>query len=249
MRWLPFGDYTRRGFAPSTAAVRRAAPLDPPSRRGVEAHEALSLRALPLTAAPSRGAKAFKACVVDQSEKPGEREPSASPSSGSATSSKRPAPKKYPRERTFVAVVFFACAISWGLSGAVAIHADAFAPPPPDEAPAGTCADAIRSLHGSYVRALALNVASDEGATLRPRAPLQEPATVTELARLDRQLEGLRARCTAEGEGGATAHRALEVWRHQAEDVTRLSERVLTPDAQRALGYHSPATRSEGTRP
>lgn len=137
-------------------------------------------------------------------------------------------------------MTFFFLAGGWGIKGAVAIHQDTFRDAPASAAPPGTCSEAIRGLHGAYERAFAMTVPDGPNGELRSRAPLQEPATAVELARLDLQLGALGPRCTSEGEAAQRAYRAFDVWRHQAEDVTRLAERVLTPDAQRALGYHSP---------
>lgn len=176
--------------------------------------------------------------MVDRSDKPSGSESAPTPERAANA-----APKRYPLERRIVAVTFFVLAGGWGIRGAYAIHADTFREAPASSAPPGTCSEAIRALHGAYEHAFAITVAGERPGELRSRAPLQEPATVAELARLDEQLGALSTRCNGEGEGGQTAYRALEVWRHQAEDVTRLAERVLSPDAQRALGYQSPAPR------
>lgn len=175
--------------------------------------------------------------MADRSDTPRAPEPSATPAA------KGPRTRGYPRERAVVTVLFFAAAIGQSLYSAAMIHAETFRTPAAGASAPAPCSRGVRELYAGYARALATTTTDPQGA-LRPRAPLREAGTAATLAGLDESLRALAATCAAEGPAAREAHAALEVWRHQAEDLTRLAERVLAADAERALRYESPPQRS-----
>jgi hypothetical protein len=136
-----------------------------------------------------------------------------------------------------VGAIFFALVAAVTLNGAVVIYRDTFRAATV-ASPYRSCSEGIRALHAAYERALRTTVHSD--GTAVPTRPSAEPAVQATLSRLDEQLRALRPRCADEGRAADEAYEALTLWRFRAEDLSRVDERVLTPDAERALRYQSP---------
>ena len=104
--------------------------------------------------------------------------------------------------------------------GAGVLHREVYAdraPNPVDR----ECVPALRRLHAGYERAWEAQ-----------RVGLATP----EVAVLDGDLRGLRARCAREGDASRAAFDHLERWRYRAEDQVRLWREAVGDEAGRALG-------------
>lgn len=134
--------------------------------------------------------------------------------------------------------VFFALVTAVTLNGAIVMYRDTFrdAAVP---APAATCSEGLRGLYRDFTAALA--TVRQQGDRAVPQSPSRDPAAMAALGRLDEQLLALRPVCAREGASAREAYDSLTLWRYRAEDLSRVEERVLNPDAERALRYQSPA--------
>lgn len=165
-------------------------------------------------------------------------DPATPTTASEADAAQLPPPRvRFRRERVAVAVVFFALTGGVIVNGAVEIHKDTFR-----RAAVGstfpTCSDGISALYQEFTAQFASTTA--EGAQLVPRRPLEDPAVRAQLAQLDEQLLALREVCAREGSSAMSAYDSLTLWRHQSQDLAAVAERMLTPDAERALRYRSP---------
>lgn len=148
-------------------------------------------------------------------------------------------PRRYTADRVFVGVLFFAITGYTIVNGCVRIYRDTYREPAATPA-FRTCSDGIHGLFGGFSTQLA-NVASSGEGPLAPRRPSSDTAVRASLAVLDESLLGLRRTCDREGTNASDAYQALTLWRFKAQDLSRLAEQALNPDAERALRYQSPA--------
>jgi hypothetical protein len=160
--------------------------------------------------------------------------------SDDATEAPQPRPKRrYALERSLVGVVFFAITGAVIVNGAVRIwhdtYRDATVP-----SPAADCSSGIALLYNRFQMQLSIAPSTPSG--FAPRWPLRDPEVVRALTALDEQLLALRPVCTREGHDAIDAYDSLTLWRYRAEDLARVDAHRLTPDAERALRYHSPGT-------
>ena len=157
-----------------------------------------------------------------------------------------PPRKRYGRERAFVAVVFFALTGAVIVNGAAQIWRDTYrsARVP---APYATCSEGIHRLYRDF--RVKLETADYERGAM-PRRPSADPASRADVAMYDELLIALRPLCEREGADAHSAYDALTLWRHQYEDLSRVQEHTLVPDAERALRYVSPGARNpSGSEP
>lgn len=159
-----------------------------------------------------------------------------SPPSQTEASSRPKSP--YGRERLTLGISLVLFIILFSLPGTIQVYRTTLGAP---SAPSRfrTCEDGVRSLYAGFARKLsALELESE---SIAPRKPITDPATRSDLRLLDDSLRALEPVCAAEGPQGREAWASLERWRHRTEDNARLIEQNVTPDAERALRYHSPA--------
>lgn len=148
-------------------------------------------------------------------------------------------PRRYTADRVFVGVLFFAITGYTIVNGCVQIYKDTYREP--TAMPAfRTCSDGIHGLYGGFSAQLASVANSGEG-TSAPRRPSSDSAVRGALTLLDESLLGLRRVCDREGPNASDAYESLTLWRFKAQDLSRLAEQALNPDAERALRYQSPA--------
>lgn len=162
-----------------------------------------------------------------------------SPSSVAVEAEGDPRPKNpYGRERLALGLTLVAVIILFSLPGTITVYRTTLGAPS-QQTRFRTCEDGVRALYAGFARKLsALELESD---SISPRRPITDPATRSDLRALDDALRSLEPLCAAEGAQGRDAWGALERWRHRTEDNARLIEQNVTPDAERALRYHSPA--------
>ncbi len=163
--------------------------------------------------------------------------PASSPPADAETPPGPPPRKRYARERMAVAIVFFAIAGVVIVNGAVTIWHDTYRGGRV-AAPYATCSDGLHDLYGRFLRKL--STADLNRASAPPRRPSADAPARADIAMLDELLISLRPLCEREGAAAREAYDSLTLWRHQAEDLSRVEERVLVPDAERALRYASP---------
>lgn len=169
-----------------------------------------------------------------------ETDPTTTASSDASPPPGPPARKRYPRERAFVAVLFFALTIAVIVNGAAQIWHDTYrASRVPS--PYATCSDGLHALYGNYLRKLST---ADPERNGLPRHPSQDQPGRADVAMLDELLIALRPVCEREGTQARDAYASLTLWRHQYEDLSRVEEHMLVPDAERALRYQSPGART-----
>jgi hypothetical protein len=149
------------------------------------------------------------------------------------------APSKglYSRERAVVGAVFFAITGAIIVNGAIQIHRDTFRPATVASSYA-TCSAGIAALYDQF--ATQLSTVNFQGTSATPQSPSHDPSVRGSLAELDEQLLALRPVCAREGEHARSAYDSLMLWRHRAQDQSRVQERTLNQDAERALHYQSP---------
>jgi hypothetical protein len=173
--------------------------------------------------------------VTDQST------PSPATDQASEPSSPQPGARRrspYGKERVAVGAIFLALVAALIVFGAYQVHTDTFRVPPAGH-PITSCSDEVGRLYTEFSGAL-LPFRLTRGNAFVPRRPSAEAQTRAELAQLDEDLAALRPYCDREGADALRAYTALTVWRFQAQDLSSLDERMLVPDAERALSYRSP---------
>lgn len=144
----------------------------------------------------------------------------------------------YGRERLILGISLVSVIVLFSLTGTIQVYrATLGAPATPTRF--RTCEDGVRSLYTGFARKLsALELESE---SITPRRPITDPSARSDLRSLDDALRALEPLCASEGPQGREAWAALERWRHRTEDNARLVQQNVTPDAERALRYHSPA--------
>jgi hypothetical protein len=173
--------------------------------------------------------------------------PASTPSADAQTPPAPPPRKRYARERIGVAIVFFALTIAVIVNGAVRIYFDTYRDAMV-QAPFATCSEGIHELYTGFQRKLSTADPSRPGSP--PRTPSTDTPGRADVAMLDELLISLRPLCEREGAAARDAYDSLTLWRHQAEDLSRVEERVLVPDAERALRYTSPGAHTlSGSQP
>lgn len=146
----------------------------------------------------------------------------------------------YGRERLVLGISLVSVIVLFSLTGTIQVYrATLGAPATPTRF--RTCEDGVRSLYGGFSRKL--SAIDMESEAVAPRRPTTDPAVRADLRALDDALRSLEPLCASEGPQGRDAWGALERWRHRTEDNARLIEQNVTPDAERALRYHSPGRR------
>lgn len=161
-------------------------------------------------------------------------------SSASSRPSASSASSRYGRERWVLGIGLIAVIVLFSLPGTIQIYRDTLGSPA-SRTRFRTCEDGLHALYAGFARKLsALDLESE---VIAPRRPTMDPAVREELRALDEALRALEPLCVSEGPEGREAWLRLERWRHRTEDNARLLEQNVTPDAERALRYHSPSRR------
>jgi hypothetical protein len=155
-----------------------------------------------------------------------------------------PARRRSPfaRERLAVGLVFLALVGALIVNGAAQIHRDTFRVPAASHPIARCSAEIARLVRGFDAALHPIRVAPGGGVS--SSRPSSDPAVRRELQDLDEDLLALRPYCVREGADARAAYDSLTLWRHQAQDLSRLEERLIVPDAERALRYRTPESAS-----
>lgn len=159
------------------------------------------------------------------------------PSSNDGTSR---AKSPYGRERLVLGISLVSVIVLFSLTGTIQVYRATLGAPA-TATRFRTCEDGVRSLYAGFSRKLsAIDLESE---AIAPRRPTTDPVVRADLRTLDEALRALEPLCVSEGPEGREAWAGLERWRHRTEDNARLLEQNVTPDAERALRYHSPTRR------
>ncbi len=166
-----------------------------------------------------------------------DRGSAVAPVATAAPQDAKASPRPFGRLRLTLGLTLVGAITLFSLPGTVQVYRDTLGRP---QSPSRflSCEDGLQSLYAGFSRKLsALDL---EGEQPRPRRPAADAASRADLAALDQAFRALESVCAREGSEARAAWSSLERWRHRTEDNARLLEQNVTPDAERALRYHSP---------